>query len=60
MLYGTSMYNKYLSKYKWEIYIAKRESRGRNLNFSEILIFSTGLHPYKNLLASSGDFAKIV
>jgi hypothetical protein len=36
MLCGTSMYNKYLANFNLKIYIAKQESRGRNLNFGEI------------------------
>jgi hypothetical protein len=34
------MNNKCLSKFNLKVYIAKQESRGRNLNFSEILNFS--------------------
>jgi hypothetical protein len=34
---GTRVWSKYLSKYNLKIYIATRESCGRNLNFGEIL-----------------------
>jgi hypothetical protein len=39
MLCGTSVYSKYLLKYNIKIYLAKQQSRGRILNFSEILNF---------------------
>jgi hypothetical protein len=46
MLCGTSMYNKYLSNFNLKIYIAKQESRGRNLNFGEILNFFHRVLPH--------------
>jgi hypothetical protein len=42
MLCVTSMSSKYLFKYNLKNKITKQESRGRILNFSEILNFSTG------------------
>jgi hypothetical protein len=39
MLCGTRACCKYLSKYNLKIWIATRKSRGRNLNFGEILNF---------------------
>jgi hypothetical protein len=37
MLCGDSMNNKCLSKFNLKVYLAKQESRGRNLNFGKIL-----------------------
>jgi hypothetical protein len=60
MLCATSMSSKYLFKSNLKNKITKQESRGRILNFSEILNFSTGSKEPSSQTFNTADRGSIV